>query len=144
MDFTNELLAELRGGKSVEDLAKELTKAINTASQENERIKAEEEAKRKKAQETERIAEDKTNAVLSMLDAVIDICVAWEICPDLVKELREMDEDEVDEIVQETDKLIPTFKLYGEIISQLREPRPESDTAPAADPIESFLDKFVR
>ena len=142
MDFTNELLAELRGGKSVEDLAKELTKAINTASQENERIKAEEEAKRK--QKAECVAEDKHNAVLAVLDAVIDMCLAWDICPDLVEELREMDEDEVDDIVQEIDKLIPTFKLYGEIISQVREARPEPDTAPAEDPIESFLDKFVR
>ena len=139
MDFTNELLAELQGGKSVEDLAKELTKAINTASQENERIKAEEEARRK----ADMKAQDKHNAVLAVLDAVIDMCLAWDICPEVVKELREMDEDEVDEIVQEIEVLIPTLKLYGEIISQVREARPEPDTAPAEDPIESFLDKFV-
>ncbi len=144
MDFTSELLARLQKGESVDSLAAELTKAINDANTENERIKAEAEAKRK----AEMKAQDKYDAIESLLSAVESVIVAWDLGDDVLGFIQEID---TDELVQELDEVIPAAKAYAEIIGALRE-TPAGDrsvkTAPdlpaSGDPIEDFLNKFVR
>ena len=152
MDFTSELLARLQKGESVDNLAAELTKAINDAHTENERIKAEQEAKRRAELEAKRqaeqLAQDKYDAIDSLLCAVEKVIVAWDLGDDMLDFVGEID---TDELVQELDEAIPAAKAYVELmekIGSLREARPVADTASAKtnknDPIEDFLNQFVR
>jgi len=155
MDFTSELLARLQEGESVDSLAIELTKAINDAHAENERIKAEQEAKRKAEAEAKRqaeqLAQDKYDAIESLLCAVEKVIVAWDLGNDVLDFVGEID---TDELVQELDEAIPAAKAYAELMEKLgalREPRsavnaelPQSKLTPKNDPIEDFLNKFVR
>jgi hypothetical protein len=152
MDFTSELLARLQKGESVDSLAAELTKAINDAHTENERIKAEAEAKRKAEAEAKRQAEmkaqDKYDAIESLLCAIEKVIVAWDLGDDI---LDAVDEIDADELVKELDEAIPAAKAYAEMLEKigaLREARPVADTVPdkqrQGDPIEDFLNKFVR
>lgn len=152
MDFTSELLARLQKGESVDSLAAELTKAINDAHIENERIKAEQEAKRRAELEAKRQAEmkaqDKYDAIESLLCAIEKTIIAWDLGDDILNAIEEIN---TEELVQELDEAIPAAKAYVEMmekIGSLREARPASDTASAKtnknDPIEDFLNQFVR
>lgn len=148
MDFTSELLARLQKGESVDSLAAELTKAINDAHTENERIKAEQEAKRKAELEAKRQAEikaqDKYDAIDSLLGAIEEVIVAWDLGDDILGVVQELD---TEELVQELNEAIPAAKAYAEMmerINTLREARPVSDKPNKDDPIEDFLNKFVR
>ncbi len=155
MDFTTELLARLQNGESVDSLAAELTKAINDANTENERIKAEAEAKRKADEAAEfharELARNKAEAIDDLLIALENIVSVWDLGDELVEAIAHVNPDEV---VQELDEIIPAAKAYIEMmekIDSLRE-TPTGDrsmkTAPdlpaVGDPIEDFLNKFVR
>ena len=147
MDFTTELLARLQKGESVDSLAAELTKAINDANVENERIKAEAEAKR----QAEMKAQDKYDAIDSLLYAIEKVIDVWDLGDDILDEVGEIDTDEV---VQEMDRMIPAAKAYVEMlekVSALRETptgdrsmKAAPDLPAVGDPIEDFLNKFVR
>lgn len=147
MDFTSEILARLQKGESVDSLAAELTKAINDAHAENERIKAAAEAKR----QAERKAQDKYNAVDDLLRALESIIAAWDLGDDMLDLVGEID---TDEMVQEFDEAIPAAKAYAEIMEKIGTARktPAGDHSMKAvpdlpavnDPIEDFLNKFVR
>lgn len=148
MDFTSELLARLQKGESVDSLAAELTKAINDAHTENERIKAEQKAAAEAKRQAEMKAQDKYDAIESLLCAVEKVIVAWDLGNDVLDFVGEID---TDELVQELDEAIPAAKAYVELaekLGTLREARPASDTASAKtnknDPIEDFLNQFVR
>ena len=148
MDFTSELLARLQKGESIDSLAAELTKAINDAHTENERIKAEAEAKRKAELEAKRqaeqLAQDKYDAIDSLLGAIEKVIVAWDLGDDVLDVVQEVD---TEELVQELDEAIPAAKAYAEMMGKIyavREPRPVSDKPNKDDPIEDFLNKFVR
>ena len=148
MDFTSELLARLQNGESVDSLAAELTKAINDAHAENERIKAEQKAAAEAKRQVEMKAQDKYDAIESLLCAVEKVIVAWDLGNDVLDFVGEID---AEELVQELDEAIPAAKAYVELmekIGSLREARPASDTASAKtnknDPIEDFLNQFVR
>ena len=155
MDFTSELLARLQKGESVDSLAAELTKAINDAHTENERIKAEQEAKRKAELEAKRqaeqLAQDKYDAIESLLCAIEKVIVAWDLGDDILDAIDEID---ADELVQELDEAIPAAKAYVEMIEKIgalretpagdRPMKAAPDLPAVGDPIEDFLNKFVR
>ena len=140
MDFTSELLARLQKGESVDSLAAELTKAINDAHAENERIKAETEAKRK----AEIKAQDKYDAIESLLGAVESVIIAWDLGDDILGFIQKID---TDELVQELNEVIPAAKAYVELadkLGELRQARPVAPNKEQDDPIEAFLNQFVR
>ena len=153
MDFTSELLSQLQAGKSVDDLAAELTKAINAAHAENERIKAAEaEAKRKaefeakrKAAEAEAARNDKIAAMDNLIDAIVDLLAAYEVDGAVLDAIEDTDPAQ---IVDAIDEAMPAIQEYVELVStveDLREKRtPAPKQAPVGDPIEDFLNKFVR
>ena len=151
MDFTSELLARLQKGESVDSLAAELTKAINDAHAENERIKAEQKAQAEAKRQAEMKAQDKYDAIESLLCAIEKVIVAWDLGDDILDIVDELD---ADELVQELDEAIPAAKAYAELMEKLgalREPRsavnaelPQSKLTAKNDPIEDFLNKFVR
>lgn len=148
MDFTSEILARLQKGESVDSLAAELVKAINDAHAENERIKAEQKAAAEAKRQAKQLAQDKCDAIESLLCAIEKTIIAWDLGDDI---LNAIDEIDTEELVQELDEAIPAAKAYIEKLGALRE-TPTGDrpmkTAPdlpaVGDPIEDFLNKFVR
>lgn len=158
MDFTSELLARLQKGESVDSLAAELTKAINDACTENERIKAEQEAKRKAEAKAKRQAEikarDKHDAIESLRCAIEKIIVAWDLGDDV---LDFVDGVKADELVKELDEVVheavSAAKAYAEMLKKMGTLHwtPQLDSSRAVseekmnkvDPIEDFLNKFV-
>ena len=102
MDFTSELVARLQGGENVEDLAKELTKAINDASAEHARLQ---EQKRKEAEaqrKADEKAQDKLAAMEAILDGVYGLLRAYDADEELLDELKGL---EAEHLVQELDKV---------------------------------------
>ena len=144
MDYTNDILARLQRGESVDALASELTKAINEA---NNRYLAEQEAKRKEAKRA-----DKVDAIDALLLAIENVLVTWDILDDETRE--EFEKINPEELVDELDKTIPALQEYAklmEAVHGMREARatekPQRKACagdPTGDPIEEFLNKFVR
>lgn len=154
MDYTNDILARLQRGESVDALASELTKAINEA---NNRYIAEQEAKRKAEQEARIKAaaeqtkrNDKIKAITDLIAAIEAVLVEWEIVDsDTLDEIEKLD---VEEIVDEIDKAIPAIQEYMELMEAIQGVREKHEAAQAPagrpsgdrDSIEDFLNKFVR
>lgn len=137
MDFTSELLARLQGGENVEDLAKELTKAINDASAEHARLQ---EQKRKEA-EAQRKADEKAQDKLAAMEAILDGVYGLLHAYDADEELLDAIEDlEAEHLVQELDKVWDAAVAYADLMETMY----KSKSAPApkerpVDPIEDFL-----
>lgn len=142
MDFTAELLARLQAGETADSLASELTKAINEANKENERLKAEAEAKRKADEAAEfrarELARDKADAIDSLLIALENIVAVWGLGDELIEAIEHIDPDEV---VQEMDKIKDLMSKYDELFAAMTAPKAESKPQSALD---EFLNKYVR
>lgn len=140
MDFTAELLARLQAGDSVDTLAAELSKALNDAHDESERLDAKRQVKMKRQQ--------KYDAAESLLNAARMIAIAWDLGDDALNFIKEIG---VDELTQDLDETITSVKVYVEMMEKIAsrlEARPVADAAPKQpdqdNPIEDFLNKFVR
>lgn len=142
MDFTAEFLARLQAGESADSLAAELTKAINDANKENERLKAEAEAKRKADEAAEfrarELARDKADAIDNLLIALENIVAVWGLGDELIEAIEHIDPDEV---VQEMDKIKDLMSKYDELFAAMTAPKAESKPQSALD---EFLNKYVR
>ena len=146
-DYTNDILTRLQAGEDVETIAADLTKSLNTAKEQSDEIdrkrKAEAEAKRKAEFETNK----KVEAVDCLIDALIDVYDAWGLDDSLIDSLDEID---AKEFVDTFDKMIPFLQQYielqeamGEVLSKTPEEN-QVDKTTAEDPIERFLNTFVR
>ena len=142
MDFTAEFLARLQAGETADSLAAELTKAINDANKENERLKAEAEAKRKADEAAEfrarELARDKADAIDNLLIALENIVAVWGLGDELIEAIEHIDPDEV---VQEMDKIKDLMSKYDELFAAMATPKAESKPQSALD---EFLNKYVR
>lgn len=142
MDFTAEFLARLQAGETADSLAAELTKAINDANKENERIKAEAEAKRKADEAAEfrarELARDKADAIDSLLIALEKVVMAWGLGDELIEVIEHINPDDV---VQEMDKIKDMMDKYDELFAAIATPKAESKPQNALD---EFLNKYVR
>lgn len=142
MDFTAEFLARLQAGETADNLAAELTKAINDANKENERLKAEAEAKRKADEAAEfrarELARDKAEAVDSLLIALENIVAVWHLGDDLIEVIEHVNPDD---LVQEMDKVKDMMDKYEELFAvAARDGRPEKPK----NALDDFLNKYVR
>lgn len=142
MDFTAEFLARLQAGETADSLAAQLTKAINDANKENERLKAEAEAKRKADEAAEfrarELARDKADAIDSLLIALEKIVMVWGLGDELIEVIEHINPDEV---VQEMDKIKDMMEKYDELFAAMATPKAESKPQSALD---EFLNKYVR
>ena len=148
-DYTKDILTRLQAGEDVETIAADLTKSLNTAKEQSDEIdrkrKAEAEAKRKAEFETN----TKVEAVNGLIDALIDVCDAWGLDDDLIYAIDQIDAKEV---VNTFDKMIPFIQQYIELQEAMdgvlnKDSTHEVKPAPGAgaeDPIERFLNTFVR
>lgn len=156
MDYTNDVLARLQRGEDVNTIATELTKSINDA---NTRYKAQLEAKRKaeeeaklKAAAEEAARNDKIKACEDLLTGLYEIAEAWDLDEDI---LRELDEYAAEELADQLDDIIPALQKYGELMRMLhaddelispvrKAPTGDSSVKKASNPIDDFLNKYVR
>lgn len=147
-NYENDIFTRLQAGESVESIAKELTENLNKA---NEQYKAEQEAKAKEAAKRKENTL-KVEAINFLIDALVEVGEAWGFA-DTVKEV--FDDIDAEEIVEDIDKAMPVIKQYFDLqksMNDLLDGSPKAkDTvnkatviATAEDPIESFLNAFVR
>lgn len=143
MNLTDELLARMEAGDSVETLTAELAKALNDAQEEHERIKAKRRENMKKQQ--------KYDAAERLLDAARMIAIAWDLGDDPLNFIKKIG---VDELTQELDEVIAAVradilamkKFYSQsaarpVVNPASKPQKLN---PDDDPIQAFLDQFVR
>ena len=147
-NYENDIFARLQAGESVESIAKELTENLNKA---NEQYKAEQEAKAKEAAKRKENTL-KVEAINFLIDALLEVGEAWGFA-DIVNEVLE--DIDTEELVGEIDKATPVIKQYLNLqksMSDLLGGGPKAKDAvdkatvkmTAEDPIESFLNTFVR
>ena len=147
-NYENDIFARLQAGESVESIAKELTENLNKA---NEQYKAEQEAKAKEAAKRKENTL-KVEAINFLIDALVEVGEAWGFA-DTVKEV--FDDIDAEEIVEDIDKAMPVIKQYFDLqksMNDLLDGSPKAKdtvdkatvTMTAEDPIESFLNAFVR
>ena len=129
--FYNELLARLQKGESVDKLANELTKAINEANTEHERLReaerlaAEAEAKRK----SDMKQQDKVAAMDELLDGLYSLLAAYDVDKEILSIIDELDASEV---IQEIDAMLGFAAPRSEPAKQ------------GASALDDFLNKYVR
>lgn len=147
-NYENDIFTRLQAGESVESIAKELTENLNKA---NEQYKAEQEAKAKEAAKRKENTL-KVEAINFLIDALVEVGEAWGFA-DTVKEV--FDDIDAEEIVEDIDKAMPVIKQYFDLqksMNDLLDGSPKAKdtvdkatvTMTAEDPIESFLNAFVR
>ena len=149
MDYMNDLLTQLEKGVSVDDLAAQLTKALNDAN--NQFQKAE--------QEKTRAREHKITALHEVLAAIDELlaCYGLDGVSDDVdtEDLGEL-VDELDNLIQKTNELNEFLRKspFGDSLEEHKSARkvpvkihslPDwKKESLEKDPIEEFLNKFVR
>ena len=108
-----DILARLQDGDTIEDIAKEMTDALNEADQAFQESEAKRLEEQKRVFEQERVREAKRVAVDMMLDAVCDYLVAAGE-DKLLDEVHEIDTDKVVELLDGTIEMTKSLeKLKG-------------------------------
>lgn len=145
-NLTTDILARLQKGENVEDIATELTKSINEA---NEQYKAEEKAKAEAAAAEKEKASAKKAAIEQLLLSISNVLEAWDAAPDIVAEIDEFTDEDVQHFIHSIDTVLPLIVKSIEMQSAIQEvvnPKEKKKTATAADkdPIQDFLNEFIR
>ena len=143
MDYMKDILARLEKGESVDDIATDLTIAINKANTEYE-------AKRKEKEKAVSRS-TKIEAMDALLADLVDLLAAYEVEGEVLDTLEETDSAE---IIDAIDESLPAIQKYMELMDAMRAPEPGPEPKQPVrgpvkeptkqDPIEEFLNKFVR
>ena len=143
MDYMNEFLGRLQKGANVDTLAAELTKALNEANVQFQ----------KQHQEEQRIRNDKINCLVDIFEALEELLTLYGAKED---ELPKTSVQEFEDLVDELDELVPVlredpFKALKDLAKEEEKSKcvfPDnlnpSWKDSKKDPIEEFLNKFVR
>ena len=149
MNYVNDLLSQLQEGVSMDDLAAQLTKALNDANNEFQK------AEREKHQMRER----KITAMREVLAAIDELLACYGL--DSVSDDVDTDDlgelvDELDSLIQKTNELNEFLRKspFGDSLEEYKPARKASVKLHSLpdwkkdnrekDPIEAFLDRFVR
>lgn len=138
MDYTNDILARLQRGESADNIAAQITKNLNDANILYAKKKAEAEAKRQKEK-----YDDKVRAAEQLLDGLYGLLALYNADDEL---LNFFDECSPEELVNELDSTLPAIQ---KMVSLSLPKVPTGDCAEkpapkAVDPIDEFLNRFVR
>ena len=147
MNYTDDIFARLQNGESMESIANDLTKSLNDASQHYNQIKAAKEAEAKKTAAAQKIRVKKVRAVYELRDALVNVLKVWDVAPEVIAELAEYDDDEdLDSIIEVFDELLPAVEKYAAVHSAIQDmfKDEKQNVKPKKDPIEDFLNAFVR
>ena len=130
---SDNILARLQAGESVDAIARELTSALNDANDKFQKAKADRE-KEQKARKR------KIDCVDGILTCVLNLLHEYGVDAEVMDEIDNINSAD---IVDELDKALPAFQEYQKLMTAAAA---SNKTAPArsADPIEDFLNKFVR
>lgn len=131
------LVKELLDGKTSDEIAAEMAQALNAAIVQAKEVelKAEEEriAAEQKAANEEAILEEKKCAIANMIAAFCDYLEVAEVEPELIKKLKEVDEEELEVIVEEFDEMLESataiFKLANVLKDSSKEAKISCDDA---------------
>ena len=146
-----DLLARLQNGETMDDIAKELTAALNAANKEYEiqkekQKREEEEMWRKKEEEVQKKID-----LANIMDDFMDWAQIYGECPLIVKELKHMSAEEMLEAIpvvenavkvrKDMEKWLASFKESAEKVA-----RPAMKTAakPAYKSTNDILDSFLK
>lgn len=137
-NYMEDILARLRAGEGIEDIASQITKDINAAN--DAYIQEQEEAKAAAARQREQ----KIDAMNRILGGLYDILHLYNLDQDVQHALADCyAEDIINELDAEIDTIQKEVSILGAI---LRTGADKPAPAPKAqkDPLEDFLNKFVR
>lgn len=120
-----DILARLVAGESIDDIMSEITKNVNSALQEKEKLDKEAEEKRAAAEKARLEAEaqkkaekqamdKKRTAVRSLLDGIADAAEAWG-WDEIAQTCDEADEADIDDLIEMIDTYGQMFKMYAQI-----------------------------
>lgn len=153
----NDLVAALQSGVSVEDIAAQMSKDLNAAKAEYDRLAAERAEAEKKA------ATEARKRVLmadfySALGAYVTEFYPDSVIAEMIADAGTPSDEDLDQLTEQVDSLVATFEamkglttLFGDV--ELNSPlftKPNSklgnfdNKAVEIDPIEAFLNKNVR
>ena len=131
--YMSDILARLQKGESVEDIAKEMTDAIN-------------EANRQYTEEKNTSIQKKREAMIAVfvaIDNLAAVCGAPEF-----KVGNTVPEEEIDGLIDAFEKTLRSIQGLRSLLAELEEPqakpRVEENKTCAKDPIEEFLNKYIR
>lgn len=140
-----DLLARLQNGETMDDIAKDLSAALNAANKEYEiqkekQKKEEEEMWRKKEQEVQKKID-----LESIIDDFIDWAQIYDECPLIVKELKTMSGEEMLEAIPVVEKAVKVRKdmeqwLATSPVAKLTAKPAAKTTKIAAKPIDKTTD----
>lgn len=144
----NDLVAALQSGVSVEDIAAQMTKDLNAAKAEYDRLAAEKAAAEKKAQEAAQKRACVTD-VYHAISAYVTRLHPKSTVAQFIVENGQPTAEELDEFAEQLDELVTGFDAMLQL-STLFDSTPfgtlmaDQNITVKPDPIEEFLNKNVR
>lgn len=148
MNYTDEILARLQNGEAVGDIARELTDSLNKASNayaEQQKAKAEAEKKAAAEKEKAMLRQKKSDAIVNLVDSIAYLFEVWGVDENDIKELCEISDHDVNELIGLLDLSLPLLSKSNIIQKEIQHIIPkEEKTEAAADPVQEFLNLFVR
>ena len=148
----NDLVAALQSGKTMDQLAAEMTAALNAAQAEAQR---QEEAKRAEAEKAA-LVEAKRHAAAKVFGALGAYLEAFHKDSTLAQMYAKstVDTEDLDKLVAQLDETVELFSALGQLADMIGDPAEIFGVAPTTmaqpkakcgtDPIEDFLNQFVR
>ena len=138
-----DLVAALQSGKTVDDIAAQISKDLNAAKAEVDRQAAEKEAA---ASNLNR----KRELTIGMFDSMIQYLNEFHpnstIGQIIAEEGGSIDIETVDKLIEEIDNLVKTFDAFGRLDTLMKQvlTEPKDQDKTKKDLLEDFLNKFVR
>lgn len=137
-----DLVAALQSGVSVEDIAAQMTKDLNAAKAEYDRLAAEKAAAEKKANEQKRKIELAANIYL-LLGEYITSFHPNSLVASFVENENGVSAETAEKLAGELDNLVNSFEAFNVAFGDLSKLFAEEHNT-ITDPIEDFLNKNVR
>ena len=140
MDYINDIYARLQKGETVETIAADLTKSINEAQ-------AKFQAEASKREEEAKVKATRIESLKNFVGAIVDVLGCWGINDSvIVDSLEKISDQDYEEMLSEMDALVPLLEKYPDLMALHTPPisKPKTSVAAAADPLEEFLDQFIR
>ena len=135
-NYIDNILAQLRGGQKIEEIASALTQSINEA---NKQYEAELAAKREEEQKHALQAKVRENKIARAEAAVAAINTLLS-CYDI--DINEPISGE--ELVEILDELVPTIQEYEKLMGKLNGLHSSAPEPAPTSALEDFLNKYVR
>lgn len=146
----NDLVAALQSGVSVEDIAAQMSKDLNAAKAEYDRLAAERAAAEKKAA-TEARKRDLMADFYMALGAYITELYPNSLIAEMIADAGTPSDEDLDQLAEQVDTLVATFEtmknlseLLGDVEFNGRVATNPNIKTVDIDPIEAFLNKNVR